>query len=268
MKVIAAIDESPAARPVLAAARAVAKLFEASVEALHVREDGGEGARAQADAADVEMRVVKGSPVEEIVRAGRRDDVAALVLGARATRGGPRPAGHTSLEVITSVRKPVLVVPPSAAVRDTLRRGLAPMDGTIQGAEGMRGAIEIACHADMELVVAHVHDEPGIPMFDDQPQHESEAWAREFLARYCPETVASGKMELRVGVPGREILALVRDTACDLVLAAWSQDLSAGHATVVRELLERSEVPVLLVPVEESPSRRGGISGIRTSERP
>lgn len=269
MKVIAAIDRSAAARPVLAAAGAVARMFGASLEALHVREGPDEAARAAARAADAELHVVEGPPPEEIARAGRRDDVAAVVLGARATRGGSRPAGHTSLEVITSVRKPVVVVPPGAAVPETLTRILVPLDGTMEGAEAVQGAIDIACRADVELVVAHVHDEPHLPMFDDQPQHETDAWAREFLARYCPEAADRARLELRVGIPAREVLGLASETGCDLVVVAWSQDLSAGRARVVRELLERSEVPVLLIPVEEGgAARRGRIAGLRAGKRP
>lgn len=268
MKVIAAIDQSPAARPVLAAAGAVATLFDASLEALHVREDGWEAAAREARAAGVELRVVEGEPVDEIARAGRRADVGALVMGARATPGGRRPAGHTSLEVITSVGKPVVVVPPGAAAPWTLGRILAPMDGTAEGSEAVKGAIDIACHADVEVVVAHVHDESHLPMFDEQPQHETEAWAGEFLARHCPEAAKSLRMEVRVGVPARQIVDLASDTGCDLVVVAWHQDLSPGRAQVVRELLDRSEVPLILMPVEEDGSARGRIAGLRTGERP
>ena len=44
--VIAAIDDSAAARPVLATAQAVAALWDAHVEALHVAEDDGHTAAA------------------------------------------------------------------------------------------------------------------------------------------------------------------------------------------------------------------------------
>lgn len=35
----------------------------------------------------------------------------------------------------------------------------------------------------------------------------------------------------------------------DLIALGWSQELAGGGAAVVREALERSRVPVLLVPV-------------------
>lgn len=265
MKVIAAIDQSPAARPVLVTAGAVARLFGASLEALHVREDGWEAARAQARAAGVQLRVVEGEPVSEIARAGRGEDVGALVMGARATRGGRRPAGHISLEVITLVRKPVVVVPPGNAGPQTLARILAPMDGSAEGSEAVKGAIDIARRAQVEVVVAHVHDEPHLPMFDEQPQHETDAWVGEFLARHCPEAAKNLRMEVRVGVPARQIVDLASDSGCDLVVLAWHQDLSPGRAQVVRELIERSEVPLILMPVEEGSPLEGRIAGLRTA---
>lgn len=263
MRVIAAIDNSAAARPVLGAAGALARLFEASVEALHVREDGDEVARAEAEAAGVPLRTEPDPPVDTIVEAGRAGDVAAMVLGVRGTPGGKRPAGHTALEVITSLGKPVAVVPPVASVASAPFRVVVPLDATAGTAAAVRIAIEAACRADLEVVVAHVFDEAHLPMFDEQPQHETEAWVREFLTRYCPGAKDRARVEIRVGAPEREILSVIEDAGGDLVAVGWSQDLSPGRASVVRELLRWSEVPVLLLPVpaEVSGGPIGGLAG-------
>ena len=53
-----------------------------------------------------------------------------VVLGARASHAGRRPAGHVALELARSLRKPLVVVPPDASVPVTLRRILVPLDGT------------------------------------------------------------------------------------------------------------------------------------------
>jgi nucleotide-binding universal stress UspA family protein len=260
MKVIAAIDNSAAAGPVLKVAAAVARLFHADVEALHIREDGDEVARAEADAAGVPLRIAHDPTVDAIVEAGRADEVAALVVGARGTPGGRRPAGRTALDVITTVLKPVVVVPPAGLMPLPFSRVLVPLDATLAAGAAVESALRAATRADLEIVVAHVFEESALPMFEEQPQHETEAWVREFLARYCPGIRGRARMEVRVGTPEQEILGVIVEEACDLVAVGWSQDLSPGHASVVRELLRWSQVPVLLLPVPAKVPA-GGIEG-------
>ena len=54
MKVIAALDNSLAARPVVATAGALAELLDSNVEALHVGENGNAVARSAAASAGLE----------------------------------------------------------------------------------------------------------------------------------------------------------------------------------------------------------------------
>jgi hypothetical protein len=100
-----------------------------------------------------------------------------------------------------------------------------------------------------------VHDEGSLPPFTDQPQHETESWAREFLARYCPG-VELERLHLRVGWPGENIVRVARELEVDMIALGWAQDLSPGRAAVVRAALERSSVPALLVPVAVVDSHR------------
>ena len=62
-KVIAALDNSLAARAVLATAGNVAELFAAEVEALHVGEDGDRVVRDAAAAAGVQLKRIAGPTV-------------------------------------------------------------------------------------------------------------------------------------------------------------------------------------------------------------
>ena len=135
--VIAALDADAAAGPVLSTALALATLIEASVSALHVRENSTSLPEQLTSAADVKLRESTGSPIEVIASAAQRPDVAALVFGARAIYGGAQPAGHTTLEVITRVSTPVVVVPPQARPREQLVRILVPLDGTRQSARAI-----------------------------------------------------------------------------------------------------------------------------------
>lgn len=96
-RVIAAIDNSAAARPVLTMARALVVALAGGLEALHVSENGDETARASAEAVGVALRTLSGDPLEQLAQVASEGDVVALVLGARGALGGPRPAGHLAL---------------------------------------------------------------------------------------------------------------------------------------------------------------------------
>jgi hypothetical protein len=253
-KVIAAIDDTAAARAVLAAGRLVAELFDARLEAVHVRDDGARTARLAARAAGLQLREVDAPVVKALVLEAQELDVAALALGARATPAGRRPAGHVALEVITAVPRPVAVVPPDVSPQPDLQRLLVPLDGTSATAQALAGVIERACGCDIDVVILHVLGEESLPPFSDQPHHEAEAWVREFMARHCP--AAAARAELRVGVPAHAVEATAVEMGADLIALGWSQELAPGRAAVVREVLERGRIPVLLVPIRQGISER------------
>jgi len=247
-KLIAAIDNSAAARPVLATAAALAGLLRAEVEAVHVRANGGSTAAAAAAAAGVPLRTLEPPVMESLVEVAKQSDVRAVVFGTRSSPTGPRPAGQVALALIGILRKPAVVVPPQAPLAYSLERILVPLDASKKTAAALRETIELAGDADVEIVVLHVLHGASLPLFSDQPQHEPEAWRHEFLARYShqPERV---RLETRVGLPAELVHTIATETGADLIALAWSQNMSAGRATVVRAVLERSDVPVLLVPV-------------------
>ena len=247
MKILGAIDNSAAARPVLAVAATLADLLAVDVEALHVRENGERNARAAAAAAGVPLRSTTKPVVAALVEAGRLPEVVCVVLGARGVDAGRRPAGHVALELALSLPKPLVVVPPDAPTPGKLSRILVPLDGRRTTAVALAETLMLASRRELEVIVLHVHDQASIPLFSDQRQHELESWAHEFLRRHCPypERV---RLEVRTGIPGTNILQVAEEISADMIALGWSQDLSSGHAAVVREVLERTGIPVLLVP--------------------
>jgi hypothetical protein len=54
----------------------------------------------------------------------------------------------------------------------------------------------------------------------------------------------------RLGVLADDIVAVACETTPDLIVLAWSQDLTPGHARVISESLAHSDIPVLLPPVQ------------------
>jgi nucleotide-binding universal stress UspA family protein len=247
-RVIAAVDDSLATSPVLAAAQAIAELLGARVQAVHIG-SGGRVAASEAAAAGLELETFPGPTVARLAHLASAEDVAMLVMGARGTPGGARPVGSTAFEVMAGLGTPLLIVPPDCTARDKFRRVLVPLEGTISTSLAPRGLIQLAAATELEVIVLHVHDEASIPSFTDQPQHEAEAWAEEFVARYVPDEVGDVRLEIRVGRRQDEIVRAAEELGVDLIALGWSQDLAPGRAPVVRAVLERCLVPIMLVPV-------------------
>ena len=244
-KILAAIDNSAVAQPVLDVASLVADLLGAEIEAVHAREDGEQTAHAAAEAFGIPLRSIGKPVVAALLEAGAEPDVVAIALGARGIEAGRRPAGHVALQLALSLPKPLVVVPPEAAGR--LRRILVPLNGLELSAGTLAQTLRLAAHRKLEVIVLHVHDQESIPLFSDQRQHELDSWADEFLRRHCPEPELV-RLETRIGAPGENVLQVAEHTSADLIALGWSQDLSPGRAAVVRAALERSPVPLLLVP--------------------
>jgi nucleotide-binding universal stress UspA family protein len=257
--VLAALDNSLAGNPVLVTARALARVLGARVGAIHVTTDHDDTARNVAQAAGVPLRVLSGPVVDHLIEAGQDDDVIAVVIGARATPSGRRPLGSTAFAVATSLLKPVVVVPPDAHVRPEFRRVLVPLEGTTSTSLAPRSIVELAAGAKLDVIALHVHEEEEIPAFTDQPQHEDDAWAHEFLERYCPWGIGTVRLERRVGRRDELVPLVSEQMNCDLIALGWAQQLSPGRAPVIRAALERSHVPVMLVPVHVRSDVREGI---------
>jgi nucleotide-binding universal stress UspA family protein len=246
--VLAALEADACAQPVLRTAIALADLFDATAVALHVRENGTGSPRALAGTAGVELRETAGEAIEQIVAAARDSDVAALVLGARGVHGGPQPAGHTALEVITQVPRPVAVVPPHARAPHKVARILVPLEGTSESSLALEETVQLAHRRQLEILVLHVHSSATVPAFSDHEPHAARAWEQEFLTRYISTPHERVSLVRRLGVPADDVVAVAHETTADLIVLAWSQDLSPGRARVVSETLAHSDVPVLLIP--------------------
>jgi nucleotide-binding universal stress UspA family protein len=255
--VLAALDSNATASPVLSTAIAVAFMFDATVIALHVRENGTSGAEELARAAGVELREVSGAPVEQIVTAAQDPSVAAIVLGARGMHGGPQPAGHTAVDVITRVPRPVIVVPPNAQpLKQLVERILVPLEGTSESSLALEDTIKLAHRSELEILVLHVHSLDTVPAFANHDPHATHAWEHEFLSRYLTTPHDRITVLRRLGVPADQIVTVAHETAADLIVLAWSQNLNPGHAHVVYETLAHSKIPVLLLPVPSAAAAR------------
>lgn len=247
-RIIALVDNSAAARPVLGTAVALGPVLGATVEAVHVTENGSGTAAALAEQFAVPLRVMAGDPLETITDLAEADDVVAIVVGSRDRPRGRRHAGHLALALADRLSKPVVMVPPEAQPPDRVRKVLVGMEGTASNARGLQRVVTLVEDAGVELVVVHVDDEDSIPSFSDQVQYETEAYAREFLDRYC-QGATTVRLETRIGVPADEIIAAAAEISPAILALGWPQTHEPGRGEVVREVVDRSRIPVLLIAV-------------------
>lgn len=264
-RIVAAIDATPAAATVLAAAAGLAPLLGAEVEALHVAEGDASVPGALAEVFGIPLRVVRGEVLSALTAlAGRPEEVAAVVTGV-SERGHQRPyIGHVAEHVLLHALVPVLAVPPAAGVAPALRRVLVPLNGEATTSAALREVLEMACRKHLDVTLLHVYDGATVPMFSDQPVHEARAWTWEFLRRHSPDPSAVS-LQVLTGTAAVRVMDVAMASRAELLVLGWSQDFSPGRAGVVRHALETSAIPVLLVPVARvhaaEPSRHAAATG-------
>jgi nucleotide-binding universal stress UspA family protein len=247
LRILAAVDCSSAARPVLAMATAVAPLFRAEVEAVHVVENGTHTVTFEAERAGVTLRLLRGDPPGQLAAELRHPDVVAAVVGACAHVSGAH-AGHLPLALVAATDKPVVVVHPSVAPPERLRRLVLAIEGAPGRGTELQRAVGLAETAGLDVVVVHVDDWQSLPSFDDQVQHETESYAHEFLARFVPGA-AQARLELRIGFAPDQILEASQEAGAELVAVGWPRLDDPERGQVARALLDRSRVPVLLLAI-------------------
>ena len=254
-KVLAAVDNSLAANPVLVTARALARALDARVEAIHVRSYRAEAPAQAAAAVGVPLRVVNGSVVEQLREAAADPDTIALVIGARSRPTSPHALGSTALAVVTSCDRPVVVVPPVGRTAPVLRKILVPFEGTVSTSLAPRSIIELGRSSSIEVVILHVHEDGSAPEDD------------EFLRRFCPWGIGHVTLARRAGQREEVIPRVGDELGCDLIALGWAQELTAGRAEVVRSTLERSPLPVMLIPANLETAQQPAVPTVGGVER-
>lgn len=260
-RVLAALDASAAARPVLDTAAELARVVDGQVDAVHVRQDRAETPQAMTEWAGVALRILD-PPVEEaLLAAAAEPEVVLVVIGARGTALGRRPLGRTALRLVEALDKPVAVVPPEAVGRRRQRRLVVPLEGTEASSAAVLEALGGLVVAPVEVVALHVFTEASLPRMMDRPVRDLEMIGAEFLARHLPR---ADRVEFRTGAVDRRVSEVCAAEDADLVVLSWSQDTSGGRAATVRGLLGHCRVPVLLLPLApelSGASARAYISG-------
>jgi nucleotide-binding universal stress UspA family protein len=245
-RVLAAIDLDQQAAAVAAFAAQLARVLDARPDLVHA----GSGARQLEPLAGA-VRTLDGDPLTALKAEANDAEVVAVVVG-HSHKPDTQSVGRVASSLLLTLRQPVAVVPGRASHPNRLSRAIVPLEGSQSSSLAPLKMIELATGSGVDIVLVHVFGPESVPMFTDQPQHETETWTREFIARYCPFPPRSVRLELRRGAIEEEICALARESDADVVALGWSQDLAAGRARVVRAVLETANLPVLLIPVQRA----------------
>jgi len=249
---LAALDDSAAARPVVEASARLAGLLGNDLIALHISENGsGATAEAVAESAGVPIivRPAAGAVTDAIVEAQREVDAVAVAVGTRGLAGAARPLGHVALHLVQALPVAVLAVPPGS--RDhSIDRVLVALEGDDESAAVGDLLERIGDGEGPDIVALHVFPPEDLPPFGDHPVFETEAWAREFLRRTTGPPPHRLRLEVRVGSVVDVVAGSVDELGVDLVILAWNRNLAPGHGRIVRRMLEAGRAPTLLLPAD------------------
>ena len=248
-RVLAAVDADHAAEPVTAFAAQLARVLDATPDILH--------AGPAVEGLPPGTRTSEGQTRDVLVAEASDPSVTAVVLGAG--RPSPdEPVGSVATSLLLTLPQPVAVVPADTTHADRLTRAVVPLEGSRSTTLAPLRTIELAADSGVDIMLLHVFGPDSLPLFTDQPQHETEAWTREFIARYCPLPPRSARLVTRSGDVDTEVCAVARESDADLLALGWSQELAAGRAQVVRTVLQQAKLPVLLIPVHRSETSTPG----------
>lgn len=263
-RVLVAIDGSDVTIPVAEVGRVLADHLGHDLDVVHVTSPAAPGerppvdvdrwTRALGDLGVGPVRMVPGERGARLIDEASAPDVAMVVVGSGRREGGPdEPAvGRIARLLLEGVPTPTAVVPP--------RSSDAPVSAparVLVAVEAERPDDEVLAVIDRFLAVGstvtvvHVLGAGRVPVFEDHPEHQLEAWGREFLTRFGRSDC---HLLLRRGVAWNEVSACAGDVGADLLVVGWAGHLTPGHAAFVRQALEHADLPLLLVPVR-GPSR-------------
>lgn len=267
-RVLACLDDSPAAELVLTTAANVARALDAELDVVSVVAPDEPAAHDQHDQQaprprpartwglpDGAVRRIVGPVEDTLVAELAHADVLVGVLGSRALTATPHVLGHVARAVVTTSRRPLIVVPPnSAPLTGSDQRFLVPLDGRSRTSRAVSPLLAELIEPMGTIVPLHVFDTENVPMLISSSQDQAVV-ADEFAALHLGSVVPmTTRPRLRLGEPVHEILEAIRRDEVDAVVVGWSQHLDAGRATVIRALLADGGVPVVFQPVDVAPA--------------
>jgi nucleotide-binding universal stress UspA family protein len=215
-------------------------------------------------------------PEGAILAALARHDIDLVVITAGGqtaeapTGGEPDPArlvGRVTRTVIGRSPVPVLLLPPRYREALPWERALVPVSGEAEAGEALALALRLAEAFDLRVHVAHVTD-PDVAggleasaRYADAVHHEYPGQLEEFVSRALPHCAPEECRRIDVvalchGDVAAELLELIERQRASLLVIGWHGCVMAGHARVLKRLVQTITIPVLLVkPPARAPFR-------------
>ena len=204
-----------------------------------------------------------GDVVQTIVSLAAPEHMKMVVMASHGHTFDPEALlGHIGTGIIQSSPDPVMVIRPDMkALPDSAwkpERMLVPLNGSPAAAAAVDTILDLAETIGASVDIVHIAElgkqppkEEGAltsPRYLDYPYYEWEAWADEFITRF---TRRPPKVELRMfhrdGVPSKEMLNMAATSEEDIIVLAWQGILAGDRASTIKEILRRTEVPVILI---------------------
>lgn len=178
---------------------------------------------------------------------------------AAGTPGATPRVGHVARAVIERSPVPVLLLPPGYREALPWTRLLVPVSGEAEGDEALALAVRLAGTLDLEVHVAHVADAAAgdesleaRARYADALHHEYPRQLEEFVGRALPRCTPEEcrritDVALCRGEVAAELRALIERSQASALVVGWHGRFMAGHARVLKELIDVISRPVLLV---------------------
>ncbi len=242
----------------------------------------------RAEGIEVSSRVREGEPAKVIVSEAAHDPGITLIVMSTHGRSGLGRwfFGSVSAKVLHSSPVPLLLVRPDESkeparysAQDTYRKIMVPLDGYALAEQALEQARVLALGTEATLVLVLATPPLSIPimsMYTEAYSYQlyADAWEgeRERLTGYVAEKADTLRAEglqvvtqIAQGNPSEVILLAVDQADPDLIVMSTHGGGSSGALQELQELLlgsvalkvvQEAGVPVLLIPVRDSPLPR------------
>lgn len=246
--VLAALSSSSTRVPVLGFAKLFGCMYGSDVLPLHVAE--GRDTTAVDELAfreQLQLRIVDGDPVREIVSAAHHSRVGLVVAGAHMSPNGRGP-GWSTRELAIRLTQPLLVVPRYATVPPSVERVLVPLEGTEATTAPIRALLEtLPFDPRTELVILHTFTSDDMSSCAARAARPIDSGADSFRDRWVPAGIAASLMTA-CGPVYEAVPEVARALNASLIVLSWSQLFAPGRAALVNTVLADPTRPILLVP--------------------
>jgi nucleotide-binding universal stress UspA family protein len=212
--------------------------------------------RSEAPGATIELRLVPGEPVPEILKTARETGAALIVMGTLGLTGLARLLmGSVAERVVREAPCPVLTAKAPAAATAPIRTILHPTDFSKPCEEAFRLACAVAKDRSARVLVVHVAVPPPaspthmpVPL----PLPEDHRAKLEEMVRGIRATAPNVPVDYRIldGDAAPEIVEVARQTPCDLIVMGTHGRTGLGRAfmgSVAEQVLRTAPCPVLTV---------------------